>query len=188
MKKISVSLTEEHVDELSERADDSDIGSRSAALREILDEYDTLRTECDDLRTERDQLHTECEDLRTRCEEAEAERDRLDDEISELEEEVETKENRISELESDLATRPDAEHVDELQERIDDLESEVESLEARNTDLTNQLAQANTRIDAANDLVEYVEDEKSAQERWREAGLIGKAKYTVFGMPTNDDE
>lgn len=75
---------------------------------------------------------------------------------------------------------------DRLADRVEELEAEVESLDARNTDLTNQLAEANSRIDAANDLVEYVDDERNAQQRWREAGLLGKAKYTVFGMPTDE--
>jgi|APHM01.1.fsa_nt_gi bZIP transcription factor. len=77
--------------------------------------------------------------------------------------------------------------VEQLEKTITEVEAEIETLEARNTDLTNQLAEANRRIDAANELVRYVDDERSAQQRWREAGLFRKMKYTVLGMPTHDE-
>jgi metal-responsive CopG/Arc/MetJ family transcriptional regulator len=50
MKKLSVSLEPEHIDRLDERQGEGDVSSRSAAVREILDEYESLRTECEDLR------------------------------------------------------------------------------------------------------------------------------------------
>jgi len=93
MKKVSVSLETEHVERLDERQDDGDADSRSAAVREILDEYERLRTECDDLRTE-------CEDLRTR---------------------LESREDRIDELEEQLARRSQIEEkVDVLATRVDE--------------------------------------------------------------------
>jgi chromosome segregation ATPase len=113
--------------------------------------------------------------LESRSEHAEA--DKLRDEIGDLEQQLDEAEAERDRL---------AATVEDLNAEIDELQSEVDSLEARNTDLTNQLAEANTRIDTANEVVEYVETERTAQERWREAGILGKAKYTVFGMPTDE--
>jgi len=111
MKKVSVSLESHHVERLDERQENSDVDSRSGALRQILDEYDELRTECENLRAE-------CDDLRT-----------------------------------------DVERLQEEKRLI----------------LTNQ--------DTKRELVEYVEEERNAEQQWREAGLLTKAKWSVFGMP-----
>lgn len=99
-----------------------------------------------------------------------------------LEEQLQAKRQRIDDLERQLADRADqAEEVDRLQAKVD-------SLEARNQDLTNQLAESNRRIDTAVEIVEYVDNERSAQERYRAAGLFGKLKYTVFGMSSDDSK
>jgi Arc/MetJ-type ribon-helix-helix transcriptional regulator len=93
MKKVSVSLEPDHVDRLNERQEDGDVSSRSAALREILDEYERVRTEYEDLRTE-------CEELRTR---------------------LDAREDRIDELESQLASRSQIEEkVDVLAKRVEE--------------------------------------------------------------------
>jgi len=100
MKKISVSLGEDHVYELKarERLDDAD--SRSAALRQILDEYENLRTEYEALEAECEQLRTERDDLRTR---------------------LESREGRVDELEEQLARRSQVEEkVDTLAKRVDE--------------------------------------------------------------------
>jgi len=64
MKKVSVSLREEHVDRLDERQEEGSASSRSDAVREILDEYEELRTECEELRTECERLRTRRDELR----------------------------------------------------------------------------------------------------------------------------
>lgn len=93
MKKVSVSLQPEHVDRLDERQAEGDVSSRSAALREILDEYDEVHTECEELRTE-------CEELRTR---------------------LEARETRVDDLEEQLARRSQIEEkVDVLAERVEE--------------------------------------------------------------------
>lgn len=58
MKKVSVSLEERHIDLLKERQE-GDAGSRSEALRAILDEYEDVRTECEELRTRCERLENE---------------------------------------------------------------------------------------------------------------------------------
>jgi Arc/MetJ-type ribon-helix-helix transcriptional regulator len=93
MKKVSVSLEPDHVDQLDERQEEGDVSSRSAALREVLDEYERVRTEYEDLRTE-------CEELRTR---------------------LDAREDRIDELEEQLARRSQIEEkVDVLAERVEE--------------------------------------------------------------------
>ena len=93
MKKVSVSLKPEHVDRLDERQEEGDVSSRSAALREILDEYEEVHTECEELRTE-------CEELRTR---------------------LEAREDRVDDLEEQLARRSQIEEkVDVLAQRVEE--------------------------------------------------------------------
>jgi Arc/MetJ-type ribon-helix-helix transcriptional regulator len=65
MKKLSVSLEPKHVDRLDDRQGEGDVSSRSAAVREILDEYESLRTECEDLRDECDNLRTHWRTVRS---------------------------------------------------------------------------------------------------------------------------
>jgi predicted nuclease with TOPRIM domain len=91
MKKLSVVLEPEHVDRLDDRQGEGDVSSRSAAVREILDEYDSLRTECEDLREE-------CDNLRTRLENREERIDELEGQLarrSQLEEKVEALPDKI---------------------------------------------------------------------------------------------
>lgn len=52
MKKLSVSLGEEHVDMLDDRQDAGEADSRSEALRSFLDEIEELREERDELARE----------------------------------------------------------------------------------------------------------------------------------------
>lgn len=89
MKKVTVSLNDRHLYELEARQRIGDSGSRSAALREILDEYD-------DLRTEYAELEAEYEDLRKRYE---AREDRV--------EELETQLRERSQIEEKIEDLPD---------------------------------------------------------------------------------
>jgi len=92
MKKVSVSLREEHVERLDERQEEGSASSRSDAVREILDEYEDLRTECEELRTE-------CESLRNR-------RDELRNQLQargDVEEKVETLVERTERQDDALA-------------------------------------------------------------------------------------
>jgi len=61
-------------------------------------------------------------------------------------------------------------------------------------ELRSQLAAANQRMDAANELVRYVGDEKELQQdrRQRErikerAGILRRSKWWVFGMPEREN-
>jgi Arc/MetJ-type ribon-helix-helix transcriptional regulator len=100
--------------------------------------------------------------------------------------------NRVDELENELATvqeeRDSAEaEADELRERVDDLETELEQQEARADDLRRQLKAANAKNDRMQELARYVEDERRVEQQWREAGLLTKTKWRLFGMPTEEE-
>jgi septal ring factor EnvC (AmiA/AmiB activator) len=101
----------------------------------------------------------------------------------------ETKTSHVESLRDDPETS-DAECVRRAIERsmrVEELETEVEQQQARINELENELAETRSRLEVSNELVEYVEDEKTAQERWRQAGLLTKAKWSVFGMDDSDE-
>jgi metal-responsive CopG/Arc/MetJ family transcriptional regulator len=56
MEKISVSLRPDQLERLETRVEETDADSRSAALRQLLDEYEDVTAECEE-------LHTRCERL-----------------------------------------------------------------------------------------------------------------------------
>ena len=37
------------------------------------------------------------------------------------------------------------------------------------------------------ELVKYVQDERTAEQKWREAGIGQRLKWRLFGMDTDDD-
>lgn len=73
----------------------------------------------------------------------------------------------------------------EHRERVADLERELEHERARADDLRRQLKETRAREEEIGELVEYVETERSLQERKARAGLVTRAKWWAFGM---DDE
>jgi len=85
MKKVSVSIRQEQYDRLDDRQVSGDAASLSEALRQVLDEYDSVRTECEELRTECEALRNERDDLLRQLREA----NRRNDEVTELVEYVE---------------------------------------------------------------------------------------------------
>ena len=56
--RVSLVLRDRHVDVLDElqEDDDRDVRSRSEAAREVIDEYERLRSRCEELQTERNRL------------------------------------------------------------------------------------------------------------------------------------
>lgn len=58
---------------------------------------------------------------------------------------------------------------------------EINKIERENQQLRDQLAATNQRIDANNELVEYVEEELS----YREAGLLTRSKWWLLGKKTD---
>ena len=81
--------------------------------------------------------------------------------------------------------------VQELLERgleYDDVVDERDDLEARLEDLRRQLATVRSREDDVDDLVEYVEHERTVQERRARAGLMTRLRWFVSGMDDVDDD
>jgi Arc/MetJ-type ribon-helix-helix transcriptional regulator len=91
-------------------------------------------------------------------------------------------EQRVEELEADLEAR--CEQVEDLQERAD----RVEELETQVERLENEKRMILEQREEKAELVEYVEQERNAEQRWREAGLLTKTKWRIFGMEMDDAE
>lgn len=76
---------------------------------------------------------------------------------------------------------------------VADLEAELETLEARIDELTSQLQHQRERERDVEEVVEYVEEERSIQERRERerrrresAGLATRAKWFLFGREFDD--
>ena len=59
MEKISVSLRPDQLERLETRVEETDADSRSAAVRQLLDEYEDVFAECEELRTRCERLERE---------------------------------------------------------------------------------------------------------------------------------
>ena len=94
MKKVSVSLEDEHIAMLEEREEHGDADSRSEALRDVLDEYEAVRNECQELRNECESLRNRQEDLRKQLREANRTNDRVEEIVEYVEEEKSLQERR----------------------------------------------------------------------------------------------
>lgn len=79
-----------------------------------------------------------------------------------------------------------AEHA-ALKERVEDLQTERDHAEARADDLQRQLQAALKRREETQELVRYVEDERTAEQRRREAGLLTRSKWWLFGRSTDEE-
>jgi Arc/MetJ-type ribon-helix-helix transcriptional regulator len=71
-------------------------------------------------------------------------------------------------------------------DRVDELEVELEHTEARLDSLRKQLQAANAKDERVQELANYVEDERRVEQQWREAGLLTKTKWRLFGMPSEE--
>ena len=65
---------------------------------------------------------------------------------------------------------------------------EYEDVENENERLRAQLAAANQRIDASNELVEYVEEERSIARQRAQASVFTRMKWWLAGMPDESNE
>lgn len=93
-----------------------------------------------------------------------------------------------------IESRPEhGEDTDELRNEIEELEAKIEELESENEELTRDLERVKNEKQALieqreenTELIKYVEQERTAEQRWREAGLTTRLKWKVFGMETDD--
>jgi uncharacterized coiled-coil DUF342 family protein len=94
MKRLTVSLDEDHVDRLKGRVRLEEAESKSDALRQILDEYE-------DLHAKNEELHTSVEEARARRDELRRqleERGEVETQVNELVEHTETQSEALREL------------------------------------------------------------------------------------------
>lgn len=77
---------------------------------------------------------------------------------------------------------------EDLRDRVDDLEDELEHQEARAEDLRRQLREANRHDEDVAELVEYVEDERTVEQRRREASIVTRARWWLTGMDVEDED
>ncbi|TQQ80005.1 hypothetical protein EGH24_11060 [Halonotius terrestris] len=89
------------------------------------------------------------------------------------------------------AIRDALRHGREQAERADSLESEAERLRERIEELEEERDRLKTekrrvleQHEETTELLQYVEQERAAEQQWREAGLLTRAKWRVVGMPT----
>lgn len=79
-------------------------------------------------------------------------------------------ETRIEKLEAER---------EELQTRIDELEAALDRVNAEKQELLAQREETDK-------LLRYVEQEREAEQQWRQAGLLTRTKWRVLGMPTGE--
>ena len=94
--------------------------------------------------------------------------------------------------EHDISSRSKAlrrfiEEYEELQGRYEELHTEYEQLETEVERQRNRNQLILEQREEHTELVEYVQEERSAEQRWREAGIGQRLKWRVFGMDTDDD-
>lgn len=65
---------------------------------------------------------------------------------------------------------------------------DYDELETENDRLRRQLQATNQRVEEHQDLVEYVEEERSLSKQRAQAGMLTRAKWWLTGMPSDDDE
>ena len=94
--------------------------------------------------------------------------------------------------EHDISSRSKAlrrfiEEYEELQGRYEELHTEYEQLETEVERQRNRNQLILEQREEHTELVEYVQEERSAEQRWREAGIGQRLKWRLFGMDTDDD-
>lgn len=79
-------------------------------------------------------------------------------------------------------------HVIDSRHEVEDLRSEVDELQTEVDRLQRELQAANRRVDEHQELVRYVEDERTAEQRRRKAGLFTRSRWFLFGQPDEGDD
>jgi len=82
-----------------------------------------------------------------------------------------------------------SEALRELFRRYEELNQEYETLHNQYEESEQKLKKVLEQQEEHTELVEYVQDERTAEQRWREAGIGKRLKWKIFGMETdNEDE
>lgn len=93
-----------------------------------------------------------------------------------------------AEAEGGVASR--SEYIRQIidQRNDDEKAAELERLRTQVERLQNEKQLILQEREEKSELVAYVEEERSAEQRWRQAGLGTKLKWRVFGMPEDADK
>ena len=76
----------------------------------------------------------------------------------------------------------------EYEAEIEKLEDELDELETELDRVKNEKRLLLEEREEKKELVRYVEQERTVEQRWREAGFGKRMKWRLFGMPADDDE
>jgi len=86
------------------------------------------------------------------------------------------------------------EYEDELQSLKDDHQDEISELQSEIDELENKLElerqktkQVLDQRDEKKELVKYVQQERTVEQRYREASITKRLKWKVFGMDSDDE-
>ena len=81
------------------------------------------------------------------------------------------------------ALRELLDEYEELQQEYEKLNRECENLETKLQRQKREKRQLLEEREERQELVRYVEDERTTEQRWREASLATRLKWKVTGMP-----
>jgi len=105
-----------------------------------------------------------------------------DDMLEDIEEEAEEHgESRSEYIRNVLRTRNEhTEDVDELREKVNQLQTDLDRVR-------NEKKLILEDREEKKELVRYVEEERTVEQQWREAGLLTRTRWRLFGMDGEDD-
>jgi predicted RNase H-like nuclease (RuvC/YqgF family) len=164
MRQITLRIEEDTVQSLESEAEEHDT-TRSEHIRSIIESRHEPDENTRKLLREKAELEVSIQELEEEIKELEAENDELRDEMDTLEADHQREVDRLT---------------DEMDELEVDLQSEIDRLKNEKAAIINQREENK-------ELVRYVENERTAEQRWREAGLLTRAKWKVFGMDTDEE-
>lgn len=77
---------------------------------------------------------------------------------------------------------------DDLQAEYEELKSEYEELETDLERARRERRQLLEQREEHQELARYVEDERTIEQRWREASLATRLRWRLTGMPSDDED
>lgn len=77
---------------------------------------------------------------------------------------------------------------EELQAEYEDLMSEYEELQTELERARRERRQLLEQREEHQELARYVEDERTAEQRWRQASLTTRIRWKLTGMPSDDED
>ena len=77
---------------------------------------------------------------------------------------------------------------EDIQKKYEELNNKYEHLDEELQRQKRERRQILDERDEKRELARYVEDERTTQQRWREASLATRLKWKITGMPSEDSE